>query len=64
MEQENAGVEAAHKSEIAAESAVRHYSHHRQKAVNKPYEKLSKLEHEAQTADTKLHYAKTQQEHS
>ena len=63
VEQENAGVEAAHKSEIAAESAVRHYSHHRQKAVNKPYEKLSKLEHEAQTADTKLHYAKTQQEH-
>ena len=63
LEQENAGVEAAHKSEIAAESAVRHYSHHRQKAVNKPYEKLSKLEHEAQTADTKLHSAKTQQEH-
>lgn len=63
VEQENSGVEAAHKTEIAAESAARHFSHHRQKAVNKPYEKLSKLEHEAQVADTKLHYAKTQQEH-
>lgn len=63
VEQENSGVEAAHKTEIAAESAARHFYHHRQKAVNKPYEKLSKLEHEAQVADTKLHYAKTQQEH-
>ncbi|CAK7023337.1 MAG: hypothetical protein EUB_02226 [Eubacterium sp.] len=63
VEQENSGVEAAHKSEIAAESAVHHFSHHRQKAANKPYEKLSKLEHEAHIADTKLHYEKTQQEH-
>lgn len=63
VEQENSGVEAAHKSEITAESAIHHFSHHRQKAANKPYEKLSKLEHEAQVADTKLHYEKTQQEH-
>lgn len=63
VEHENSGVEAAHRSEIAAESAARHFSHHRQKTANKPYEKLSRLEHEAQSADTKLHYAKAQQEH-
>ena len=63
VEQDNSAVEAAHRSEIVAESAVRHYSHHRQNKENKPFEKVSKLEHEAQVADTKLHYEKTQQEH-
>lgn len=63
VEQDNSAVEAAHRSEIVAESAVRHYSHHRQSQANKPFEKVSKLEHEAQVADTKLHYEKTQQEH-
>ena len=63
VEQDNSAVEAAHRTEIVAESAVRHYSHHRQSQANKPFEKVSKLEHEAQVADTKLHYAKTQQEH-
>lgn len=63
VEQDNSAVEAAHRSEIVAESAVRHYSHHRQSKANKPFEKVSKLEHEAQVADTKLHYEKTQQEH-
>lgn len=63
VEQDNSAVEAAHRSEIIAESAVRHYSHHRQNKANKPFEKVSKLEHEAQVADTKLHYEKTQQEH-
>ena len=63
VEQDNSAVEAAHRSEIVAESAVRHYSHHRQNKANKPFEKVSKLEHEAQVADTKLHYEKTQQEH-
>lgn len=63
VEQDNSAVEAAHRSEIVAESAVRHYSHHRQSQANKPFEKVSKLEHEAQAADTKLHYEKTQQEH-
>ena len=63
VEQDNSAVEATHRSEIVAESAVRHYSHHRQNKANKPFEKVSKLEHEAQVADTKLHYEKTQQEH-
>ena len=63
VEQDNSAVEAAHRSEILVESAARHYSHHRQSQANKPFEKVSKLEHEAQVADTKLHYAKTQQEH-
>lgn len=63
VEQDNSAVEAAHRSEIVAESAVRHYSHHRQNKANKPFEKVSKLEHDAQVADTKLHYEKTQQEH-
>lgn len=63
VEQENSGVEAAHRTEIVAEAVARHYSHHRQSQANKPFEKVSKLEHEAQVADTKLHYEKTQQEH-
>ncbi len=63
VEHDNSAVEAAHRSEIVAETAVRHYSHHKKSQANKPFEKVSKLEHEAQTADTKLHYEKTQQEH-
>lgn len=63
VEQDNSAVEAAHRSEILVESAARHYSHHRQSQANKPFEKVSKLEHKAQVADTKLHYEKTQQEH-
>ena len=63
VEQDNSAVEAAHRTEIVAESAIRHYSHHRQNQANKPFEKVSKLEHEAQIADAKLHYEKTQQEH-
>ena len=63
VEQDNSAVEAAHRSEIVAEAAVRHYSHHKKSQANKPFEKVSKLEHEAQVADTKLHYEKTQQEH-
>ena len=47
VEQDNSGVEAAHRSEIVAESVVRHYSHHQKAKVNTPYEKVSKLEHEA-----------------
>ena len=63
VEQDNSAVEAAHRTELVAESAIRHYSHHRQSQANKPFEKVSKLEHEANVADTKLHYEKTQQEH-
>ena len=62
-EQDNSAVEAAHKTEILVESTARHYSHHRQDQANKPYEKVSKLEHEAEIADTKLHYEKTRQEY-
>ena len=63
VEQENSAVEAAHKTEIAAETAVRHFRHHRENSVNKPYEKVSKLEHKADTADAKLQYERNQQEH-
>ena len=61
VEHDNSAVEAAHRTEIVAETAVRHYSHHKKSQANKPFEKVSKLEHEAKTADTKLHYEKTQQ---
>lgn len=63
VEQENSAVEAAHKTEIAAETAARHFSHHRENSVNKPYEKVSKLEHKADAADAKLQYERNQQEH-
>ena len=63
VEQENSAVEAAHKTEIVAETAARHFSHHREKSVNKPYEKVSKLEHKADAADAKLQYERNQQEH-
>ena len=63
VEQENTAVEAAHKTEIVAETAARHFSHHREKSVNKPYEKVSKLEHKADAADAKLQYERNQQEH-
>ena len=63
VEQENSAVEGAHKTEIAAETAARHFSHHREKSVNKPYEKVSKLEHKADVADAKLQYERNQQEH-
>ena len=63
VEQENTAVEAAHKTEIAAETAARHFRHHRESSVNKPYEKVSKLEHKADAADAKLQYERNQQEH-
>lgn len=59
VEQENSGVEAAHKTEIVAESAVRHYQHHKERSANKPFEKVSKLEQKAEAADRKLHFEKT-----
>lgn len=63
VEQENSAVEGAHKTEIVAETAARHFSHHRKKSVNKPYEKVSKLEHKADAADAKLQYERNQQVH-
>ena len=62
-EKENAAVEGAHKTEIVAETAIRHYSHHKDKSANKPYEKVSKLEHKAEIADAKLNYERAKQEH-
>lgn len=59
VEQENSGVEAAHKTEIASESVVRHYQHHTERSANKPFEKVSKLEQKAEAADRKLHFEKT-----
>lgn len=59
VEQENSGVEAAHRTEIVAESAVRHYQHHKERSANKPFEKVSKLEQRAEAADRKLHFEKT-----
>lgn len=59
VEQENSGVEAAHRTEIVAESAVRHYQHHKERSTNKPFEKVSKLEQKAEDADRKLHFEKT-----
>ena len=59
VEQENSGVEAAHRTEIVAESAIRHYQHHKERSANKPFEKVSKLEQKAEAADRKLHFEKT-----
>lgn len=61
VENDNSAVEGAHKTEIAAEGAVRHFSHAHANSVNKPYERVSKLEHEAQVADDKLLFEKTVQ---
>ena len=59
VEQENSGVEAAHRTEIAAESVARHYQHHKGRSANKPFEKVSKLEQQAEAADRKLHFERT-----
>ena len=59
VEQENSGVEAAHRTEIAAESVARHYQHHKERSANKPFEKVSKLEQQAEAADRKLHFERT-----
>ena len=59
VEQENSGVEAAHKTEIAGETVLRHYQHHKKYSANKPFEKVSKLERRAEAADRKLHFEKT-----
>ena len=63
VEQDNSAVEAAHRTEIVVEAAAAHYHHHRQSQANKPFEKVSRLEHKAETADAKLNYERTAQEH-
>lgn len=56
VQDDNVGVEAAHKTEIAAEGAARLFWRSHKTA---PYRKVSKLEHRAEKADVKLHYRKT-----
>lgn len=63
VEQDNSAVEAAHRTEIVVEAAAAHYHHHRQSKANKPFEKVSRLEHKAEIADAKLNYERTAQEH-
>jgi len=62
VEQENSGVEAAHKSEIVAETAVRDVMRHEKAVANKPYEKVSRLEQQAEKANFNAHYERTVQE--
>ena len=62
VEQENSGVEAAHKSEMVAETAIREASRHERSQLSKPYEKVSKLEEKADKANFNLHYEKTVQD--
>ena len=60
VEQENSAVEAAHKTELAAETAARHIHFERNK--QSPYEKYSKLEQRAEEADRKLRFERTYEE--
>ena len=59
VEQENSGVEAAHKTEITGETVLHHYQHHKEHSANKPFEKVSRLEQRAEATDRKLHFEKT-----
>lgn len=58
-EQENSAVEGAHKTELLAEEAVSHYLRAAKGHANMQYERVSKLEHEAEKADIKLNFEKT-----
>ena len=60
VEQENSAVEAAHKTELAAETAARHIHFERNK--QSPYEKYSKREQQSQEADRKLRFERTYEE--
>ena len=60
VEQDNSAVEAAHKTELAAETAARHI--HFERSSQSPYEKYSKLEQRAEEADRKLRFERTYEE--
>ena len=60
VEQDNSAVEAAHKTELAAEVAARHI--HFERSIQSPYEKYSKLEQRAEEADRKLRFERTYEE--
>lgn len=62
VEKENSSVEAAHKTEIVAETVARDVMRHEKAKSNKPYEKVSRLEQKADQASFKVHYEKTVQE--
>jgi len=62
-EQDNVGVEAAHKTEMAAESAVRMRSYVNSNRYVRPYKKVSKLQHKLSSAEAKLNYEKNRLEH-
>ena len=54
-EYDNVGVEAAHSTEIAAESSAKTSIRHvKSKVKEAPHERISKLEHKAEKANTKL----------
>ena len=60
VEQDNSAVEAAHKTELAAETAARHI--HFERSKQSPYEKYSKREQQSQEADRKLRFERTYEE--
>ena len=60
VEQDNSAVEAAHKTELAAEATARHI--HFERNRQSPYEKYSKLEQRAEEADRKLRFERTYEE--
>ena len=60
VEQDNSAVEAAHRTELAAETAARHI--HFERSSQSPYEKYSKLEQRAEEADRKLRFERTYEE--
>ena len=60
VEQDNSAVEAAHKTELAAEATARHIHFERNK--QSPYEKFSKREQQSQEADRKLRFERTYEE--
>ena len=65
-ESDNVGVEAAHNTEIAAETGAKGaksaISHVKSKVKDAPHERLSKLEHKAEKANTKLLFERSLEE--
>ena len=62
VEDENLGVKAAHQTEIAAEGTGRAMMAGVKHQKKSPYEKVDKLEHRAEKANTKLLYEKSLEE--
>ena len=65
-ESDNVGVEAAHNTEIAAEAGARSVksgiSHVKSKVKEAPHERVSRLEHKAEKANTKLLFERSLEE--